>query len=194
MSLASFRKDVAVWRELEGAGRLPGATEVRCGEGLGGEVRMCCLVHRRSVITGADIRDARPTADSFGAPAVGVTLTAAGGEIFRQFTRQNIGRPLAIVLDGTILTAPVIRDVISTAVVIQGVFTEMEAADPAIVLRSAALPAPIEWMAEKEISGERWLSGFKIAAAGSGFVLLASVGHGGGSLTTAASGMRGPGR
>ena len=65
------------------------------------------------LLTGADLADARAVFDQFGRPQVSLTFTPEGAKKFEEVTRQNIGKRLAIVLDGRVYTAPVIRQAIT---------------------------------------------------------------------------------
>lgn len=109
------------------------------------------LVKRVAAITGKDIRNARVGKDEFNQPVVNFTLSNQGGKIFEKVTSENIGKPLAIILDGRVISAPVIEAVIRDAGRITGHFTLQEAEDLAIVLRSGALPAGIKYLEERTI-------------------------------------------
>ncbi|MGQ9618892.1 MAG: protein translocase subunit SecD [Candidatus Aminicenantia bacterium] len=109
------------------------------------------LVKKVSVITGKDIRNARVGRDEFNQPIVNFTLSNQGGKVFEKVTSENIGKPLAIILDGRVISAPIIEAVIRDAGRITGQFTQQEAEDLAIVLRSGALPAGIRYLEERTI-------------------------------------------
>lgn len=109
------------------------------------------LVKKVAVITGKDIRNARVGKDEFNQPVVNFTLSNQGGKIFEKVTSENIGKPLAIILDGRVISAPIIEAVIRDAGMIRGHFTPQEAEDLAIVLRSGALPAGIKYLEERTI-------------------------------------------
>ncbi len=82
---------------------------------------------------------------TFNEPYVALELTDRGARIFEKITSENVGKRLAIVLDGVVRSAPVIREKIAGGhAQITGSFTHEEAADLAIVLRAGALPAPVE--------------------------------------------------
>jgi preprotein translocase subunit SecD len=104
-------------------------------------------------MTGDVIADARHRPGDFGEPPyVSVTLTGHGAEIFERLTGDNTGRRLAIVLDGRVQSAPVIRERIGGGrAVITGSFTLDEARDLAIVLRAGALPAPVRIAEERSV-------------------------------------------
>ncbi|UCE64713.1 MAG: protein translocase subunit SecD [Nitrospirota bacterium] len=102
------------------------------------------LVKKDAALTGDVLQDARVTIGDFNEPIVGVTFDSKGAREFEQITGANVGKRMAIVLDGTVYSAPVIRDRISGGrAVIEGVFTTNEANDLAVILRAGALPAPL---------------------------------------------------
>ena len=106
------------------------------------------VVVRRSVITGANLTGAEVRPDDQGGWVVSFTLDDEGARLFGDFTGANIGRQLAIVLDDTIYSAPVIRSKIGEGKgQIEGGFTAETARDLAIVLRAGALPAPVQIIA-----------------------------------------------
>ncbi len=111
------------------------------------------LVQSQLLMTGDVVTDARvrPGARLEG-PYVSVDLDARGARIFDALTAENVGRRLAIVLDNTVYSAPVIKERISGGKVsITGRFSMEEAHDLAIVLRSGALPAPVEVAEERTV-------------------------------------------
>jgi preprotein translocase subunit SecD len=79
------------------------------------------------------------------------TWSAEGGQIFGELTEKNIGKPLAIILDDQVYSAPVIRDRISRQGQISGRFSSEEARDLAVVLRAGALPIPVQIEEERTI-------------------------------------------
>lgn len=103
------------------------------------------LVKRRAVLTGDTLTSAEVHYDTeFNKPYVAITFNSIGAMIFHQFTKENVGKRLAIVLDDNVYSAPVIQDEISGGrAQITGHFTTEEARDLAIVLRAGALPAPV---------------------------------------------------
>ncbi len=108
-------------------------------------------LERRPVITGRDLKTARAGLGQFNEPVVNFSLTPEGAGIFEDWTAANIGRPLAIVLDGKVQSAPTIEGRISDSGVITGSFTQQEAEDLATVLRSGALPAGIEYLQQQAV-------------------------------------------
>lgn len=109
------------------------------------------LVSRIAAVTGKDLRNARRSVDEWNNPAVAFSLNPDGARRFKQVTSENIGKPLAIILDGKIQSAPIIGDVISDSGIIHGHFTPKEADDLALVLRAGALPASIKYLEERTI-------------------------------------------
>ena len=107
------------------------------------------LVTSAAALTGRDITNARPTMDELGLPAVDATLSPDGVTKFARLTGENIGRQLAIIVDGRVVSAPAIRERVSAPFVrITGTFTKQEAGDLALILTAGALPASITFIAE----------------------------------------------
>jgi len=103
------------------------------------------LVKKDAVLTGDVLQDARVTIGDFNEPIVSITFDSKGAREFDLLTAANIGKRMAVVLDGKVYSAPVIRDRISGGrAVIEGTFTTAEANDLAVVLRAGALPAPLK--------------------------------------------------
>ncbi|HET9269659.1 MAG TPA: protein translocase subunit SecD, partial [Vicinamibacterales bacterium] len=127
---------------------IPGAGDTG-GGGTPGTVFY--VVRRASVVTGRDLRNARPTLDENNLPAIGFSLNSEGARKFGAATEANIGRQLAIVLDGRVTTAPVIQSRISDEGRISGSFTQQEAQDQSLVLRSGALPASLTYLEERTV-------------------------------------------
>jgi preprotein translocase subunit SecD len=96
-------------------------------------------------MTGADLEEAHVEVDSLGQPAVGFTLTDTGRQIFSDYTSTHTGQYLGIVLDKTVISAPVVNTPITDGVgIIQGGFTADEANQLAIQLSYGALPVPVK--------------------------------------------------
>ena len=109
------------------------------------------LVRRVAAVTGRDLRSARPTLDENNLPAVSFSFNRDGARKFGQVTGQNIGRPLAVILDNQVQTAPTIQGRITDIGEITGQFTSQEAADLALKLRSGALPASLTYLEERTV-------------------------------------------
>lgn len=100
-------------------------------------------------VNGDMLVDAQPSFDDSGQPAVSFRLNAVGARKFGATTKSNVGKPFAIVLDGKVISAPVIQTPITGGSgIITGHFTAQEARQLAILLRSGALPADISVLEE----------------------------------------------
>ena len=128
---------------------LPGVAPGSPAQGGAGVVYY--LVKRTPVVSGRDLRNARPTIDENNRPAVGFSLKSEGAARFGSFTGSSIGRNLAIVLDDRVYSAPVIEGRISDEGRIAGNFTQQEANDLALTLRSGALPASLTYLEERTV-------------------------------------------
>ena len=109
------------------------------------------ILSRTPVVTGRDLRDASPQQDQNGRWETRFVLTQDAAKRFERFTAANINKPLAIVLDKNVLSAPTIRDKISDNGVITGIGTHDDAADLALNLRAGSLPAGIEYLEERTV-------------------------------------------
>lgn len=134
------------------AGAVPPGTELyteRGGRPL--------LVKKQVVLTGDRLTDAQPGFDGqTHEPAVHLTLDAAGARIFRDVTRESVGKRMAILLiekgKGEVITAPVIRSEIAGGrVQISGRMNTVEATDTALLLRAGSLAAPMEIIEERTV-------------------------------------------
>jgi preprotein translocase subunit SecD len=111
----------------------------------GREFRVPYLVKKRVMLAGDVLSDARVSIGQFNDPYVSVTFDAKGAREFDRITAEHVKKRMAIVLDNTIYSAPVIQERISGGrAQITGTFTMQEANDLAIVLRAGALPAPLK--------------------------------------------------
>jgi preprotein translocase subunit SecD len=105
-----------------------------------------------ALMTGDGVDDARIEFDQNGQVEVSLRMTSAGADDFARITSENVGRQLAIVLDGVVYSAPVIRSAISGGQAsISGSFTTEEARRLKIVLKAGALPAPLEVLEERTV-------------------------------------------
>ena len=159
-----------------GSGPVPFGTEryvERGGSGL--------ILKRQVILTGENLVDAQAGFDSqTQEPTVNLTLDAKGARIFRDVTRESVGKRMAILLfekgKGEVVTAPVIRSEIGGGrVQISGQMTTTEAADTALLLRAGSLAAPMEIIEERTIGptlgAENITKGF--ASVGYGFAAIA---------------------
>jgi preprotein translocase subunit SecD len=134
----------------EFGGTIPGEVEIVRGDAVKMEGAYY-LVSRVAAVTGKDLKNAHSAVDEWNNPAVAFSLGPDGARRFKQVTSENIGKSLAIILDGTIQSAPVIEDIISDSGIIRGHFTLKEADDLALVLRAGALPASVKYLEERTI-------------------------------------------
>ena len=111
------------------------------------------IVSKRIILSGDNLLDAQPRMNSeTNETVVSFTLDRVGAKRFGKATSANIGKQLAIVLDGKIISAPVIRDTIASGSgQISGGFTFQSATDLALLLRSGALPAPLNIIEERTV-------------------------------------------
>jgi preprotein translocase subunit SecD len=129
---------------------VPGSEDL-ASTGGGTPTTVYYIVRRVAPITGRDLRNARPSLDQNNLPAVGFSLNQDGAQRFGQLTEQNINRQLAIILDSRVVSAPVIQSRITDEGQITGSFTQQEAQDLSLVLRSGALPAPMDFLEERTV-------------------------------------------
>jgi len=129
------------------AGKPPAGTEILYEErenDAGKIVKQPILVYTKTLLTGDRLKEAKVGIDQFNKPAVSITFDSEGARIFDRITADNIGRLLAIILDGVVHSAPRIQDRIGGGTAqITGHFTHDEASKLAIVLRES-LPAPVK--------------------------------------------------
>ena len=111
------------------------------------------IVSKRIILSGDNLIDAQPNMDTqVNETIVSFNLDRVGAKRFAKATTSGIGRRLAIVLDGKIISAPVIQDaIIGGAGQISGGFTFQSATDLALLLRSGALPAPLNIIEERTV-------------------------------------------
>jgi preprotein translocase subunit SecD len=108
-------------------------------------------VDRRPLITGDMLENAQPTFQDEG-PVISFRLDNVGARRFCEVTRENVGKPFAIVLDDLVISAPVIRsEICGGSGVISGGFSVKTANDLALLLRAGALPAPMKVVEERSV-------------------------------------------
>jgi len=116
-----------------------------------GEDNAFYLLSRSPVITGRDLRNARPGRDEFQRWETDFQLTQDGASRFRRFTGANVGNRLAVVLDNQIRSVATIQTEIGDSGRITGQGSQQEASDLALVLRAGSLPAGIVYLEERSI-------------------------------------------
>jgi preprotein translocase subunit SecD len=134
------------------AGRIPEGDEIlfekKVNKETGAVRKLPILLKNQAVITGDLLSDAKVNIDTqFSEPYVSISFNAAGAKLFEEVTGANVKKRLAIVLDNTVYSAPVIQEKIAGGnAQITGNFTMDEAKDLSIVLRAGALPAPMKML------------------------------------------------
>lgn len=109
------------------------------------------VVKRRVMVSGENLVDAQPSFQD-GQPVVSFRFDTVGGRRFGKATTENVGRPFAIVLDGKVISAPVIQTaILGGAGIISGNFTVQEVQDLSLLLRAGALPAPLQVLEERTV-------------------------------------------
>ena len=132
-------------------GVLPLNSEIMSSAVPPGEPAEYWILVRPPVITGRDLREARPAQGMNGGWETEFFLSQDAARRFGRFTGAHIGSRLAIVLDKTVLSAPSIKSQIGDSGVIEGLSSRQEAADLALNLQSGSLPASIEYLAENTV-------------------------------------------
>ncbi len=133
-------------------GKIPEDDEIlferRINRETGAVIKMPILLKRQAVLTGDLLSEAKVSIDTrFNEPYVSLSFNATGAKIFEEVTGANVKKRLAIILDNTVYSAPVIQEKIAGGdAQITGRFTMEEAKDLGIVLRSGALPAPLKML------------------------------------------------
>ena len=127
--------------------KVPAGDEIlfeRVDEKEGSATKRPYLVKQRAVMTGETLQDALVAIGDFNEPYVSITFDGAGAKQFERLTTENVKKRLAIVLDGSVYSAPVIQERIAGGrAQVSGSFSMEEANDLAIVLRAGSLPAPV---------------------------------------------------
>ncbi len=134
-------------------------------------------LEKRRVVTGRDLKSANVSAGQFNQPVVAFHFTAEGGRMFGEATGANVGRGLAILLDGKVVSSPRINSRITDSGIIEGNFGQQEAQDLVTTLRSGALPAGITYLEDRTVGpslGQDSIdAGIKAGLAGSLLVVIA---------------------
>lgn len=110
------------------------------------------LVKEIPILNGSQVVDAKVAFDQSNQPIINFTLNSSGARIFGDFTGKNVGKRLAVVLDGKVYSAPNIRERIGGGSgQISGGFSTIEAGNVAIALRSGALPASVDLLEKRSV-------------------------------------------
>jgi preprotein translocase subunit SecD len=127
---------------------LPGKSEGSGAAGTPGSAYY--VVKKVSAVAGNDLRNAQQSLDQFNRPAVHFTLKQDAAVRFGNFTGANIGRPMAIILDGRVMSVATIQGRITDSGQITGI-TREEMLDQVITLKSGALPASMDYLEERTV-------------------------------------------
>jgi preprotein translocase subunit SecD len=134
-------------------GRMPPGDEVLSSEERASRAGQpgFYLVRKRVMVGGDTLVDAQATFQN-NEPVVSFRFDTAGAKRFGDATRDNVGKPFAIVLDNKVISAPVIKEaILGGSGIISGSFTVQSASDLALLLRAGALPAPITILEERTV-------------------------------------------
>src|SRR6266403_1728751 len=150
--------DQSVTVEDARRGRLPPGDEilpaVEEGRGSRSAGAGSYVVRKRVMVGGDTLVDAQATFQN-NEPVVSFKFDTVGAKRFGDATRENVGKPFAIVLDNKVISAPVIREpILGGSGIISGSFTVQSASDLALLLRAGALPAPITILEERTVGAE----------------------------------------
>ena len=126
------------------------------------------LVEKKSRVGGENLVDAKASFDPQEGHAVSFRFDTTGAQKFGKATSENVGKRFAVILDGVVITAPVINTAITGGSgIITGNFSSQEAADLSVLLRAGALPAPLSIIEERSVGpglGADSIASGKIAA------------------------------
>lgn len=171
-----YLKDPKVWEQIPEDDTLAWATGAEPFKGV--DYQKLYLIKKKAELSGKYLTDAREDFDQYRRPEVRFTMTKEGGRRFAQLTGANIEKPLGIVLDGRVESAPTIKSKIRESGVIEmgSGATIDNARDLAVVLRAGALPAPVKIIENRVVGpslGQDSINkGMKAGIVGIGLVIL----------------------
>ncbi|WP_156255070.1 protein translocase subunit SecD [Sandarakinorhabdus oryzae] len=161
--------DTAADPEEVQQGRAPPGSQILPAQ-EGGQV----VVKRRAIITGDQLVDSQVSTDQNGAPAVSFRFDSTGGRRFAQATTENVGKPFAIILDGTVISAPNINEpILGGNGIIMGNYTVQSANELAILLRSGKLPVELKVVEERTVGPDLGADSIRAGAIASAVAVLA---------------------
>jgi preprotein translocase subunit SecD len=150
----------------------PPALMVAEGQGDAPGENAFYLVRRHAVVTGRDLKSARAALGELGEPTVRFALKPEGAKSLERETARNIGRRLAIVFDGRVISAPTIEGVVGTDGQIRGGFTSATADEMAALLRAGALPAKMRYIQELTVGASLGRDSIRAGLFASGAAVL----------------------
>ena len=142
------------------------------GRGDATGAKVFYLVEHDAVVTGRDLRGARAGRDELGRPNVRFELKPPGAEALEKSTGRHMGRRLAIVLDGRVISAPTIDGVVGAEGQIRGGFTAAEADELALLLRAGALPAKLRYVEQLTVGASLGRDSIQAGLVASGAALF----------------------
>jgi preprotein translocase subunit SecD len=162
---------------LQGVGgKVPESMELVSGAGETPGQPVYYLLRKESLITGRDLKSARVGVDESNRPQINFALNATATDRFSRETQRNIGRQLAIVLDGTVYSAPTIQSKLGSDNRITGRFTTQEADELSKILKAGALPATLKYLQQLTVGAslgrDSIRSGVLASAAGMSFIVI----------------------
>jgi preprotein translocase subunit SecD len=132
-------------------GHVPNDSLLLAGETSSGQTYPI-VIRKKSFLSGDLLSDAKATFNQHAQPGVSISFNNIGGKIFGEITKTSIGRRIAIVLDGKVLSAASINEpILGGNAIISGNFTVESANELALLLRAGALPAPLKTIEERTI-------------------------------------------
>lgn len=161
--------DTAADPEEVAQGRAPPGSQILPAQ-EGGQI----VVKRRAIITGDQLVDSQVSTDQNGAPAVSFRFDSTGGRRFAQATTENVGKPFAIILDGTVISAPNINEpILGGNGIIMGNYTVQTANELAILLRSGKLPVELKVVEERTVGPDLGADSIRAGAIASAVAVAA---------------------
>jgi preprotein translocase subunit SecD len=157
-------------------GKVPDSMELLSGPGDTAGSPVYYLLRREAMITGRDLKNARVGVDENNRPQINFSLNATATDRFSRETGRNIGRQLAIVLDDTVYSAPVIQSRLGADNRITGRFTTQEADELSKILKAGALPATLKYLQQLTVGAslgrDSVRDGVRAAIAAMAFILI----------------------
>lgn len=157
-------------------GRVPDNMEVVSGPGATPGEPVYYMLRKEALITGRDLKSARVGVDESNQPQINFSLNATATDKFSRETARNLNRQLAIVLDGTVYSAPTIQSRLGADNRITGRFTTQEADELSKILKAGALPASLKYLQELTVGAslgrDSIRDGVRASAAAMAFITI----------------------
>jgi len=157
-------------------GKVPDNQEVLSGPGSTPGEPVYYLLRKEALITGRDLKSARVGVDENNRPQINFALNATATDKFSRETARNINRQLAIVLDGTVYSAPVIQSKLGSDNRITGRFSTQEADELSKILKAGALPASLKYLQQLTVGAslgrDSIRDGVRASAAAMAFITI----------------------